>query len=91
MPPVPAFIFGLILGVGGLLLIQAFTRRKVRQALAAASPEIMFKGTLSREEDDRRTAEIDGMRQRLAVLERITIDPAVRTAREIEQLRLDAN
>jgi hypothetical protein len=35
--------------------------------------------------------ELDALRQRLAVLERITIDPAVRTAREIEQLRIETN
>lgn len=81
MPPEQAFTIGLILGVAGLLLIQAFTRRKVRQALSAANPAIHREATLRGEEDDRRMIEVDSLRQRLAVLERITIDPAVRTAR----------
>lgn len=87
MPPEAAFTLGLMLGVAGLLLIQAFTRRKVRQALAAANPAIAHNRSLWREEDDQHRLEIDTLRQRLAVLERITIDPAVRTAREIEALR----
>lgn len=87
MPPEAAFFLGLMLGVTGLLLIQAFARRKVRQALAAASPAITHNLSLRREEDDQHRLEIDSLRQRLAVLERITIDPAVRTAREIEALR----
>lgn len=87
MPPEAAFIMGLMLGVAGLLLIQAFTRRKVRQALAAANPEIAINASLRRDEEQQRALELDGLRQRLAVLERITIEPAVRTAREIEALR----
>jgi len=87
MPPEPAFLLGLIVGVAAILFTQAFARRKVRQALAAANPDIVLHGTLRREEDERRIAEVDAMRQRLAVLERITIDPAVRTAREIDALR----
>lgn len=88
MPPEVAFTFGLILGVGGLALIQAFIRRKVRQALAAnGQPPIALNTSLRRDEDAQRAIEVDALRQRLAVLERITIDPAVRTAREIEALR----
>lgn len=88
MPPEVAFTFGLILGVGGLLLIQAFVRRKVRQALAAnGQPAIALNNSLRRDDDQQRAIEVDALRQRLAVLERITIDPAVRTAREIEALR----
>lgn len=87
MPPEPAFVMGLLSGSGGLLLVQAFARRKVRQALSAATPAALQEITLRREEDDRRMTELDAMRQRLAVLERITIEPAVRTAREIEALR----
>ena len=91
MPSVPAFFFGLILGVTGILAIQAFARSKVRQALSAADPDIARNKTLQREEYDRRMLELDALRQRFAVLERITIDPAVRTAREIEQLRIETN
>lgn len=91
MPPEPAFIMGLLTGSGGLLTIQAFARRKVRQALIAADPALHREATLRREEDERRMIEVDALRQRLAVLERITIDPAVRTAREIEQLRIETN
>lgn len=91
MPPEPAFILGLTFGVSNLLLVQAFARRKVRQALTAASPALQQEAMLRREEDERRMIEVDALRQRLAVLERITIDPAVRTAREIEQLRIQPN
>lgn len=91
MPPEAAFILGLMLGTAATLLIQAFGRRKVRQALAAADPDFARKASLRDEEDERRLVELDAMRQRLAVLERITIDPAVRTAREIEQLRIQAS
>lgn len=87
MPPEVAFMFGLMLGTGGLLLIQAFTRRKIRQALAAANPAIAHNASLRRDDEAQRALELDGLRQRLAVLERITIEPAVRTAREIEALR----
>lgn len=89
MPPEAAFTLGLMTGSGGLLLIQAFARRKVRQALTAWQPRTV-EADLRREEEERRMIEVDGLRQRLAVLERIAIDPAVRTAREIEQLRREA-
>lgn len=87
MPPEAAFTIGLMLGVTGLLLIQAFARRKVRQALRVVDPDVVLQGTIRREEDERRIAEVDAMRQRLTVLERIAIEPAMRTAREIDALR----
>lgn len=88
MPPEAAFIIGLMLGTAATLLIQAFGRRKVRQALAAANPDFAHEAGVR---DGGRLVELDALRQRLAVLERITIDPAVRTAREIEQLRIQAD
>lgn len=90
MPPEAAFTFGLILGVAGLLLIQAFTRRKIRQALSAVAPDMARTATVRHEEENRRTIELDRLRERLIVLERIAIDPAVRTSREIERLRIEA-
>ena len=54
MPPEPAFIMGLLTGSCGLLTIQAFARRKVRQALIAADPALHREATLRREEDERR-------------------------------------
>lgn len=91
MPPGAAFTLGVMLGIAATLLIQAFGRSKFRQALSMARSEIDLTAGRSGEAADRRTLELEGLKRRLAVLERITIDPAVRTAREIEQLRIEAN
>lgn len=93
MPPEPAFIFGLIFGVTAVLLIQAFGRRSARKAVAAL-------GTLSEKQVEsqrhielltnqnaRQNGQIDRLQDRLAVLERLAVDPAERTARAIEDLR----
>jgi len=87
MPPeagLMLFVFGLILGVAATLILQAIGRRKVRQALAELSGSTTAR--LDRDREDQ-AVQIDHLRDRLAVLERITIDPAHRTAREIDALR----
>lgn len=87
MPPEPAFIFGLIFGVIATLLVQAFGRRKARQAIASFDQQSRRDLTLLGSENARQTGQIDRLQERIAVLERITTDPAARTAREIDALR----
>lgn len=87
MPPEPAFIFGVIFGVVSLLLIQAFGRRKARQAVAAINQDAGRNITLLVNENERQTGQIDRLQDRIAVLERIAVEPAIRTARAIEELR----
>jgi hypothetical protein len=86
-PPEPIFIMGLIVGVIGLLLIQAFGRRKARQAVAAINQDAQRNITLLVNENERQTGQIDRLQDRIAVLERIAVEPAIRTARAIEELR----
>lgn len=83
----PEFVFGLIVGTMITLAIQWYGRRKAKQAIAA--PDLIARRgvELLDNENDRRSAQIDRLQERLAVLERITIDPAERTARAIDALR----
>ncbi len=87
MPPEVAFIFGLILGTGGLLLIQAYGRRKVRQAIAAPDLDARRNIQLLDSESERHAGMIDRLQERIATIERIATDPAERTSREIDALR----
>lgn len=91
MPPEVGFIFGLMFGTIGTLLIQAFGRRKARIAVKAANLDAERSIKLLDSENERRTGQIDRLQERIQVLERITTDPAERTAREIEALRLQPN
>lgn len=50
-------------------------------------PEHSRKVELLTNENERLTGQISRLEERIAVLERIAIDPAERTAREIENLR----
>ena len=87
MPPELAFIFGLLLATASTLLIQAFGRRKARQAVAAIDHGAQRTITLLGSENERQSGQIDRLQERLAVLERITTDPAERTSRAIDALR----
>ncbi|WP_326524199.1 hypothetical protein [Sphingomonas sp.] len=78
---------GLMMGSALTLLIQFYGRRKVKQAMNAAQVEAERKISLLAGDNDRQAGQMDRLQERLAVLERITIDPAHRTAREIESLR----
>ncbi|WP_176499494.1 hypothetical protein [Sphingomonas sp. HMP9] len=78
-------------GVVATLLIQAFGRRKARIAVKAANKDAERSIALLDSENARRTGQIDRLQERIQVLERITTDPAERTAREIEALRLQPN
>ncbi len=91
MPPEVAFTFGLMFGTIATLLIQAFGRRKARIAVKAANLDAERSIKLLDSENERRTGQIDRLQERIQVLERITTDPAERTAREIEALRLQPN
>ncbi len=87
MPPEVAFTFGLILGAGALLLIQAYGRRKVRQAIAAPDLDARRNIQLLDSESERHAGMIDRLQERIAIIERIATDPAERTSREIDALR----
>ena len=91
MPPEVGFILGTMFGTFATLLIQAFGRRKARIAVKAANLDSQRSIKLLDSENERRTGQIDRLQERLQVLERITTDPAERTAREIEALRLQPN
>ncbi|WP_380786317.1 hypothetical protein [Sphingomonas sp. R86521] len=80
-----------MLGTIATLLIQAFGRRKARIAVKAANLDAQRSIALLDSENERRTGQIDRLQERIQVLERITTDPAERTAREIEALRLQPN
>ncbi len=84
-------MFGLMFGTIATLLIQAFGRRKARLAVKAANLDAQRSIALLDSENERRTGQIDRLQERIQVLERITTDPAERTAREIEALRLQPN
>lgn len=83
----PVLFFGMILGALITLAIQWYGRRKVAQAIAAPDMVARRGVELLDIENERRAAQIDRLQERLAVLERITTDPAERTAREIDALR----
>ena len=84
-------LIGTLLGAIGTLLIQAFASRRARIAVKAANLDAARSIALLDSENARRTGQIDRLQERIQVLERITTDPAERTAREIEALRLNAN
>lgn len=80
-------MFGMMLGSVVTVLIQLYGRRKARQAVNAADHNAQRNITLLSSENERQTGQIDRLQERLAVLERLAVDPAHRTAREIELLR----
>ena len=83
----PDIVFAMILGALITLAIQWYARRKVKQAIAA--PDLVARRgvELLDTENERRTRQIDQLQERIAVLERISTDPAERTARAIDALR----
>lgn len=81
MDPTPYFIMGMLTGVGGLLLIQAYARRTARKALAATLPEGR------RPEQTPEQSMVSEMRRRVEVLEKIVTEQPLRLEREIERLR----
>ena len=87
MPPEVGFMFGLIFGTIATLMIQAFGRRKARLAVNGANHDAERSISLLASENARRASQIDRMQERIQVLERISTDPAERTARAIDALR----
>ena len=80
-------MFGMAIGAVVTMLIQLYGRRKARQAVNAADHNAQRNITLLSSENERQGGQIDRLQERLAVLERLAVDPAARTAREIELLR----
>lgn len=76
---------GMLLGAGGVLLIQRRRRlvRETRERLDAIGQQ----GSDKFAERDRMAADVAALARRTATLETIVTDPAHRTAREIEALR----
>ena len=87
MPPEVGFMFGLIFGTIATLMIQAYGRRKARIAGNGANHDAERSIALLASENARRASQIDRMQERIQVLERISTDPAERTARAIDALR----
>ena len=82
MDPDFAFLMGLAIGALTIGLIQLFFRgRRKRKSMDAGRKSGL------EAENRSRVREVQELRERLAVLERIATDPATRTAHEIEKLR----
>jgi hypothetical protein len=82
MDPDVALSLGIVLGAGGLWIVQRLLRW-----LRSRAPEAAPLQAAPDSNETRRLSEIEELHQRLAVLERIATDPAERTARAIEELR----
>ena len=82
MDPDFALSVGVVLGAGGLWMLQRLLGLLRRPGRAARPAEVPGEA-----EETRRLREIEELHQRLAVLERIATDPAERTARAIDELR----
>ncbi|MFD1951167.1 hypothetical protein ACFSGX_10355 [Sphingomonas arantia] len=87
MPPEVGFILGLMLGIIATLLIQAYGRRKAKGAQDSSAIDTQRAVELLSQENERQADRTLRLQERLAVLERIAVDPATHTAREIEALR----
>ena len=82
MDPDFTFLMGIAVGVLITVLIQLFSRRGRKRKVVDAGREAGLEA-----ENQRRVRQVEELRERLAVLERIATDPATRTADEIEKLR----
>jgi hypothetical protein len=70
-----------------VLLIQAYARRKVRQATKSDTVGDTRSIALLAGENEQQKQMILRLEERITVMERIATDPAERTARAIEALR----
>ncbi len=84
---IATLLLGMVMGSVITVLIQLYGRRKARQAVNAADHNAQRNINLLSSENERQGGQIDRLQERLAVLERLAVDPAARTAREIELLR----
>jgi hypothetical protein len=81
-------IMGFLMGMAVTLMIQAYGRRKVRAAIKQdTGVDPVRSVALLASENEHQGQMIIRLEERLAVLERITTDPAERTARAIDALR----
>lgn len=81
-------IMGFLMGMAVTLMIQAYGRRKVRAAIKQdTGVDPVRSVALLSSENEHQGQMIVRLEERLAVLERITTDPAERTARAIDALR----
>lgn len=78
---------GMPLGSILTLAIQYYGRRKVKKALATEGLAPSRQTELLAGENEAMRGQVLRLEERLSVMERITVDPALRTAREIEALR----
>jgi hypothetical protein len=79
-PPELAFILGFATAFALMFIYRRGISRGRAETKGAAQPA-------AEPARNEQYFEVDQLRQRLAVLERITIDPGHRTAREIDALR----
>ncbi len=86
MPPMPAFLLGLMMGVLALWLIQKWGARKARQALAGGPTTERAVELLARE-NEQQLGQIGRLQDRIAVLERIATDKPTRLFEEIDALK----
>ena len=80
MPPEIAFLFGFATAFALMFIYRRGIHRGREETKRTADP-------VAEPQRNEHYFEVDQLRQRLAVLERITIDPGHRTAREIDALR----
>ena len=82
MDPDFTFLMGMPVGVLIIGFILLFFRGRRKRKVVGAGREAGLEA-----KNGRRVREVEELRERLAVLERIATDPATRTANEIEKLR----
>ena len=76
-----------IVGAVAVVVLTAWSRARSKRQLDSGAGADAAKVALLSAENDGLKGEVSGLKDRLAVLERIATDPAERTAREIESLR----
>lgn len=86
MPPMAAFIIGVMMGVLALWLIQRWGARKARLALTGG-PSTERAVELLAKENEQQLGQIGRLQDRLAVLERIATDKPTRLLEEINSLK----
>ena len=85
--PTPFFIMGMFLGAAITVLIQAYGRRKARQATKSDTVSEVRGIALLANENEQQKQMMLRLEERITVMERIATDPAERTARAINALR----
>ncbi len=86
MPPMAAFVIGLMIGALVLWLVQKWGARKARQAIDGG-PTTERAVELLAKENEQQLGQIGRLQDRIAVLERIATDKPTRLFEEIASLR----